>query len=127
MLRRNGIAADATRRSRGIAACLLLVVGLFFGPAPARAADLIVFAAASLKNALDDAVQSYARQGGEAVKVSYAASSALAKQIENGAPADIFISADVAWMVAFSLLLTVMLLTGLQWLSVVSPAVVVTP
>jgi molybdate transport system substrate-binding protein len=65
---------------------------------PAFAADVLVFAAASLKNALDDAAASYQSHSGDKIKVSYAASSALAKQIENGAPADIFISADLDWM-----------------------------
>ncbi|HZB90663.1 MAG TPA: molybdate ABC transporter substrate-binding protein [Stellaceae bacterium] len=61
-------------------------------------ADTLVFAAASLKNALDDAVAAYEKSGGEGVKVSYAASSALARQLDSGAPADIFISADLDWM-----------------------------
>jgi molybdate transport system substrate-binding protein len=65
---------------------------------PVRAADTIVFAAASLKNALDDAVKRYVTMAGRKVVVSYAASSALAKQIEAGAPADIFFSADLDWM-----------------------------
>lgn len=58
------------------------------------AQDLLIFAAASLKNALEEI------HGAEnvAAKVSFAASSALAKQIEAGAPADIFISADIPWM-----------------------------
>ncbi len=64
----------------------------------AHAQDVVVFAAASLKNALDDAAHSFEKQGGTPVKISYAASSQLAKQIESGAPADIFISADLAWM-----------------------------
>jgi molybdate transport system substrate-binding protein len=64
----------------------------------AHAADIVVFAAASMKNALDDSAHAFEQQGGTPVKISYAASSALAKQIENGAPADIFISADLAWM-----------------------------
>jgi molybdate transport system substrate-binding protein len=51
-----------------------------------------------LKNALDDAAHAFERKGSAPVKISYAASSALAKQIESGAPADIFISADLAWM-----------------------------
>ncbi|HEY1258192.1 MAG TPA: molybdate ABC transporter substrate-binding protein [Stellaceae bacterium] len=76
---------------------LLLLLPMGFSRA-ASAADVVVFAAASLKNALDDAAQTYRNQGGVATKISYAASSALAKQIENGAPADIFISADLAWM-----------------------------
>ena len=63
--------------------------------APAAAQEKVtVFAAASMKNALDNANKAW----GKEVTVSYAASSALAKQIEGGAPADIFISADLDWM-----------------------------
>jgi molybdate transport system substrate-binding protein len=65
---------------------------------PARAAELVVFAAASLKNALDEVAAIYQRQSGDNVRISYAASSSLAKQIESGAPAQIFISADLDWM-----------------------------
>lgn len=66
---------------------------------PAAAQEKVtVFAAASMKNALDNANKAWATQGGGQVTVSYAASSALAKQIESGAPADIFISADLDWM-----------------------------
>lgn len=66
---------------------------------PASAADRItVFAAASLKNALDAANAAWDQEKGTETTVSYAASSALAKQIEAGAPADVFISADLAWM-----------------------------
>jgi molybdenum ABC transporter molybdate-binding protein len=54
--------------------------------------------AASLKNALDDAVKKYEAKTGDKVVVSYAASPALAKQIEQAAPADIFFSADLDWM-----------------------------
>ena len=71
---------------------------LFGFTSSAKADDILVFAAASLKNALDDAVSVYEKKGGAAVKVSYAASSTLAKQIESGAPADLFISADLDWM-----------------------------
>lgn len=59
---------------------------------------LTVFAAASMKNALDAANAEWSSKTGIAVTASYAASSALAKQIEAGAPADLFISADLAWM-----------------------------
>lgn len=59
---------------------------------------VIVFAAASLKNALDDIDAAWRRDTGKSVTASYAASSTLAKQIENGAPADLFISADAEWM-----------------------------
>jgi molybdate transport system substrate-binding protein len=82
------------RKLRGVAMLLALLGGM----SSARANDILVFAAASLKNGLDDAVALYEKEGGARVKVSYAASSALAKQIENGAPADIFISADLDWM-----------------------------
>lgn len=64
----------------------------------AQAADLMVFAAASLKNGLDAVTTEFARHTGKQVAVSYAASSALARQIEQGAPADFFISADLDWM-----------------------------
>ncbi|MDW9472876.1 molybdate ABC transporter substrate-binding protein [Sinorhizobium meliloti] len=67
--------------------------------APAQAAEKVtVFAAASLKNALDGINGEWLKQTGKEAIVSYAASSALAKQIEQGAPADVFISADLAWM-----------------------------
>jgi molybdate transport system substrate-binding protein len=59
---------------------------------------LLVFAAASLGDALEEADQAFARKSGLAVRASYAASSALAKQIEAGAPADMFFSADLAWV-----------------------------
>jgi molybdate transport system substrate-binding protein len=67
---------------------------------PAAHADdrLIVFAAASMKNALDAVNAACEADVGEAATISYAASSALAKQIEGGAPADVFISADLDWM-----------------------------
>jgi len=61
-----------------------------------------VFAAASLKNALDDVNAAWKAETGREAIISYAASSALAKQIEQGAPADIFISADLDWMVYLS-------------------------
>ena len=71
--------------------------------APAAASQAIgktltVFAAASMKNALDELNAAYTNASSVKVTSSYAASSALAKQLEQGAPADIFISADIAWM-----------------------------
>lgn len=66
---------------------------------PAQAADpIVVFAAASLKGSLDQAKALFEADGGAPVTISYAGSSALAKQIESGAPADVFISADLDWM-----------------------------
>ena len=80
-------------------AALVAVFLLSSGDArPVQAEDVIVFAAASLTNALDDAARLFEQQGGAHAKISYAASSTLAKQIESGAPADIFISADLDWM-----------------------------
>jgi molybdate transport system substrate-binding protein len=67
-------------------------------PAVAQGKDVVVFAAASLKNALDDAAGQWQRETGKKVVISYAASNTLIKQIEQGAPADIFISADLDWM-----------------------------
>jgi molybdate transport system substrate-binding protein len=82
---------------------LVLGAGLGAATAPAAAetaemAAVTVFAAASLKTALDEACAVHDRETGMKTVVSYAASSALAKQIEQGAPADVFISADLAWM-----------------------------
>lgn len=59
---------------------------------------ITIFAAASLKNALDTASAEFTKATGKKAVISYAASSALAKQIEQAAPADIFISADLEWM-----------------------------
>jgi molybdate transport system substrate-binding protein len=86
----------ATCRLGRLLLIILAAASLLGGPA--RASDVTVFAAASLKNALDDAVKRYETKTGVKVVVSYAASSALAKQIEAGAPADIFFSADLDWM-----------------------------
>ena len=72
--------------------------GLRDRQAEAQAKPVLVFAAASLKNALDDITAQYERETGRKVSVSYAASPALARQIESGAPADLFISADLDWM-----------------------------
>ncbi len=84
-----------------IRAFLLLGLGwmLALPLAQVRAQDPLVLAAASLKDALDEAAGIWKQQsGGGAVTISYASSSALAKQIENGSPADIFMSADLDWM-----------------------------
>ena len=67
-------------------------------PAAAQQKSILVFAAASMKNALDDVNDAYSKQSGVNVVASYAASSALMKQIEQSAPADVFLSADVDWM-----------------------------
>jgi molybdate transport system substrate-binding protein len=88
----------AMRRSR-VLGCLLAALMLAPSlPAAAQSGGVLVFAAASLKTALDDIVQQWRAETGKAARVSYAGSSALARQIEQGAPADLFISADSDWM-----------------------------
>ena len=77
---------------------LLLVLLLALPISTARAATVTVFAAASLKEAVDDQARQFKARSGDNVVVSYAASNALAKQIDAGAPADLFLSADVDWM-----------------------------
>ena len=78
---------------------LAFLVALSGAPQPVIAQEQItVFAAASLKNALDDVNAAFTKATGIKVVSSYEASSALARQIEQGAPADAFISADLRWM-----------------------------
>jgi molybdate transport system substrate-binding protein len=84
--------------SAGAGILLFLFAGFLAGRALAQGRDVLVFAAASLKNALDDVNAEYQRQTGRKVTVSYASSPTLAKQIEAAAPADVFISADLDWM-----------------------------
>ena len=66
--------------------------------APAASRKLVVFAAASLQNAFEDIGKLYVAAGGARVKFSFASSSVLARQIEQGAPAAVFASADEQWM-----------------------------
>jgi molybdate transport system substrate-binding protein len=80
---------------------VLLVLGLTLAASPitpARGADLLVFAAASLREALDEQVRRFQSDTAVRLVVSYAASNALAKQIEAGAPADVILSADIDWI-----------------------------
>lgn len=86
-------------RVAGRIVAIVLAALLLVGCAPRTAnAPLTVFAAASLKESMDAAAAGYGTATGTPVRVSYAASSALARQIEQGAPADVFISADLDWM-----------------------------
>jgi molybdate transport system substrate-binding protein len=80
------------------AVSLILACAAALTALPARGADLMVFAAASLKEALDEQVGRFESAGRDRVRVAYASSSSLARQIEHGAPADVFISADTDWM-----------------------------
>jgi molybdate transport system substrate-binding protein len=75
-----------------------LAPGAGVAPAAAQSRDVLVFAAASLKNALDDVAAQWLRQTGKKIAISYAGSNNLIRQIELGAPADIFFSADTDWM-----------------------------
>jgi molybdate transport system substrate-binding protein len=76
-------------------ACLTLLLAAF---APAAAAPPLVLAAASLQEAMTDAANAWAAKGHDRPVISFAASSALARQIQAGAPADLFVSADLDWM-----------------------------
>ncbi|MBJ3776690.1 molybdate ABC transporter substrate-binding protein [Acuticoccus mangrovi] len=92
---RRAFARGAARRiaATGLAALMALAV-----PAAASADEVVVFAAASLKNALEDVADAWHEETGGTATISFAGSSALARQIQAGAPADVFISANVGWM-----------------------------
>src|SRR5579871_2924270 len=85
-------------RLAGLFTAFVILSGSASSPATAEDKTLTVFAAASMKNALDDIDAAFTAKTGVKVSASYAASSTLAKQIEQGAPADIFVSADTDWM-----------------------------
>ena len=89
------------RRGMGLAIAAVVMAFMGLGSSSTKAVaqeKVTVFAAASMKNALDAANAAWSAETSRQTTVSYAASSALAKQIESGAPADIFISADLDWM-----------------------------
>ena len=77
---------------------LALAAGVAITPMVASAAEITVFAAASLKNALDTIAADYTKKTGDTLAISYESSGKLAKQIQAGAPADLFISAAINWM-----------------------------
>jgi len=100
---------ESTRRGLsslmfGLAIAGVVFPGDLFGAegaptaAPGSEPAPIVFAAASMKTALDAAAAAWKADTGKTVSIAYASSATLAKQIEQGAPADIFISADLKWM-----------------------------
>jgi molybdate transport system substrate-binding protein len=89
---------DLLRSLAGILVAATVVVPLVGRPAMAQQQPVLVFAAASLKNALDEIAGQWSKETGKQTKISYAASPALARQIEAAAPADVFISADLDWM-----------------------------
>ena len=87
------------RPMRFLAACMaaLLLAGVTQAEEPKKP-ELLVFAAASLTNVLGELAPAWERPSGVTVKLSFAASSVLARQIEAGSTADVFISADQEWM-----------------------------
>lgn len=76
----------------------LILLAILLLAAPARARDMTVFAAASLTNALEELGATWRAQGKGGLRFSFAASSTLARQVEQGANADLFLSADEEWM-----------------------------
>lgn len=91
------LVSPASRRGL-LASALALVLPMTPSGTMAEPAAVTVFAAASLSEAMQGASELFARQGGGKVRFSFAASSTLAKQIEAGAQAQIFLSADQHWM-----------------------------
>jgi molybdate transport system substrate-binding protein len=83
---------------RAVRALMFALVAALPAQAQAQNKTITVFAAASMKNAIDDINVAFTKATGVKAVASLAASSALAKQIEQGAPADVFASADVEWM-----------------------------
>ena len=79
-------------RIAGLFTAFVMLAGASLSPAAAEDKTITVFAAASMKNALDEIDAAYTAKTGVKITASYAASSVLAKQIEQGAPADVFVT-----------------------------------
>ncbi len=86
------------RAWRRIASSLILIAVLGMAVASPRAETITLFAAASTAEAVDEAIALYRVSENASVRVSFAASSTLARQIEHGAPADLYLSASLLWM-----------------------------
>src|ERR1700681_122817 len=97
-MRREHVWSAMMHRLAGIFLSFAILCGSSYSPALAQDNSLIVFAAASMKNALDEIDAAYTAKTLGKIAASYAASSVLARQIEQGAPADVFVSADTDWM-----------------------------
>src|ERR1700716_723325 len=97
-MRRKHVWSAMMHRLSAYVVALSVLCGSSYSHALAQDNSLTVFAAASMKNALDEVDAAYTAKTGVKIVASYAASSALAKQIEQGAPADIFVPADTDWM-----------------------------
>jgi molybdate transport system substrate-binding protein len=86
-------------RARLATAIALVLIGVWAAAMPARADDVVtVFAAASTMNIIDEVAALYTKRMNQNIVTSFGSSSELARQIENGAPAAIFLSADAKWM-----------------------------
>ena len=88
----------STHRTFTAIASAILSTFTAFSPLQASADEITIFAAASMKNAMDEVAVQWAEETGHTAAVSLAGSSELARQIQQGAPADIFISANPDWM-----------------------------
>lgn len=77
---------------------LLLLLTLLFAPVASWAREVTVFAAASMTDAMKDVSVEWAKAGHEPPRLSFGSSSTMARQIEQGAPANLFVSADLKWM-----------------------------
>ncbi len=110
---------------RCLSALLLLAAMLVAGPASARPRPPLVLAAASLQESMTVAADAWARRGHPRPVISFAASSALARQVEAEAGADLFASADLAWMDALEKKALLAPRTRTAWLG--NSLVIVTP
>jgi len=77
---------------------IVFLAAILFGALPAKAADLLIFAAASTTDILNEALADYQKTSSNRVRVSFASSGALARQIDAGAPAHLFLSANRKWV-----------------------------
>ena len=91
------LASTISKRVRGLSAIGLLLGAALFSALPARADQVLIFAAASTTDAVSEIIEAYRATSDAKVVASFAASSALARQIENGAPAHLFLSAAPIW------------------------------
>ncbi len=81
-----------------VAFTLIVLFALWAPSASAQTTPVTVFAAISLKDALEETAKAFTTSDGTEIRFSFASSATIAKQIENGAPADLFASADLSWM-----------------------------
>lgn len=96
----HGVSGRRSRRSVARRAAGPMIAGLLacIWAGPAAAERVIVLAAASTAHVIDEVIEEFEAEPGDRVVASYAGTSALARQIETGAPADIFLAANAAWM-----------------------------